>query len=201
VLLRVQSLRKLSTARFQLQVETTFEIVFLYATQQLTISEAVVNRTLVNLPIYPISMISVRSATADDVPVMMEIAKHAVTAAQWGLTQYEQMFSSERAVLVIEENGKVMGFIVGRGLGSEWEIENVAVSGSARRRGLGSHLLGEFLHHVRSSGGQEVFLEVRESNRAARALYEKWAFLEAGRRKSYYQNPREDALILKFYFP
>ena len=72
---------------------------------------------------------------------------------------------------------------------------------SARRRGLGSHLLGEFLHHVQSNGGREVFLEVRESNRAARELYEKWAFIEAGRRKSYYQDPPEDALVLKFYFP
>jgi [ribosomal protein S18]-alanine N-acetyltransferase len=146
-------------------------------------------------------MIKVRPAIADDVPIMMEIAKHSLTAAQWSPTQYEQMFSSGRVVLVIEENGSVMGFIVGRCLGSEWEIENVAVRGAARRRGLGSHLLGEFLHYVRSSGGHEVFLEVRESNRAARALYEKWAFLEAGRRKSYYQNPQEDALILKFYFP
>ena len=86
-------------------------------------------------------------------------------------------------------------------MASEWEIENIAVAGAARRRGLGSHLMGEFLHHVRSSGGKEVSLEVRESNSAARALYEKWAFLEAGRRKGYYQDPPEDALILKFYFP
>jgi ribosomal-protein-alanine N-acetyltransferase len=85
--------------------------------------------------------------------------------------------------------------------GSEWEIENVAVSGPARRRGLGSHLLGAFLDLVRSRGGIEVYLEVRESNRAARALYEKWAFQEAGRRKSYYRDPDEDALVLRFSFP
>jgi len=54
---------------------------------------------------------------------------------------------------------------------------------------------------VRSRGGIDVYLEVRESNHAARALYEKWAFQEAGRRKSYYRDPDEDALLLRFSFP
>ena len=146
-------------------------------------------------------MIRVRAAVADDLSQMMEIAKRSITAAQWTPEQYQQMLSSGRVVLVIEEDNRVMGFIAGRGAAEEWEIENVAVAAPARRRGLGSHLLGEFLHHVRGKQGKEVFLEVRESNHPARKLYEKWAFIETGRRKSYYQNPPEDALILKFYFP
>src|SRR5947209_7613487 len=146
-------------------------------------------------------MIRVRAAVAGDLPEIMEIAKRSVTAAQWTLEQYQQMLSSGRVVMVVEEDGRVMGFIAGRGAAEEWEIENIAIAAPARRRGLGSHLLGEFLHHVRSNHGREVFLEVRESNRAARRLYEKWAFIEAGRRTLYYQNPPEDALVLKFYFP
>lgn len=145
-------------------------------------------------------MLLVRPATAADLSRMMEIARHAVTAAQWSRPQYEQAFTSGRLIMVIEEDSAVVGFVVGRGAAGEWEIENIAVTGTARRRGLGSRLLGEFLHHIRSSGAAEVFLEVRESNRAARKLYEKWAFIEAGRRKSYYQDPQEDALVLKFYF-
>jgi ribosomal-protein-alanine N-acetyltransferase len=98
-----------------------------------------------------------------------------------------------------------MGFLVGRSIGAEgnqeWEIENVAVSGPARRRGMGSRLLGEFLRLVHHQGGREVFLECRESNHAARKLYERWAFVEAGRRKAYYQNPVEDALILRLSLP
>jgi ribosomal-protein-alanine N-acetyltransferase len=101
----------------------------------------------------------------------------------------------------VEQSGNVVGFIVGRQVEHEWEIENIAVTGSARRCGLGSRLVGELLDLVRSRGGKSVFLEVRESNRAARSLYEKWAFLEVGRRRMYYQNPAEDALILKFIFP
>jgi ribosomal-protein-alanine N-acetyltransferase len=146
------------------------------------------------------SSIRVRRAEIEDITRMMEIARRSATAAQWERSHYEQCFAPERIALVIEENGSVMGFLVGRSLGNEWEIENIAVTADARRRGLGSHLLGEFLHHVRGSGGKAVLLEVRESNHAARALYEKWAFIVAGQRKAYYQDPLEDALILKFSF-
>src|SRR5215831_14693670 len=145
-------------------------------------------------------MIRVRHAQPADLPRMMAIARHAVTAAQWNAAQYQEIFSSRRVTLVVEENGEVAGFVVSRAVSHEWEIENIAVIGTARRRGLGTHLLGEFLHHVQSSGGRQVVLEVRESNRSARTLYEKWAFIEAGRRKSYYSDPTEDALVMKFYF-
>jgi [ribosomal protein S18]-alanine N-acetyltransferase len=148
-------------------------------------------------------MIAVRPGTAADLPQLMAIARHSATAAQWSPAQYENLVSSDtdREFLVVVEDGNVCGFIVGREAAQEWEIENVAVSGSARRRGLGSRLLSEFLDRVRARGGAEVYLEVRESNRAARELYEKWGFVEGGRRKSYYQDPPEDALLLRFSFP
>ncbi len=104
-------------------------------------------------------------------------------------------------MLVIEEQGPVAGFIVGQSIADQWDIENIAVASPSQRKGLGSRLLGEFLHHVRSSGAVAVYLEVRESNQAARNLYEKWGFSEAGRRRSYYVEPLEDALVLKFIFP
>jgi [ribosomal protein S18]-alanine N-acetyltransferase len=154
-------------------------------------------------------MIRVRPARSQDVPRLMEIASHSPTAARWNLPAYAKLFAPGTppglAGLVIEEDGQTMGFLVGRSVDAlgehEWEIENVAVSGPARRRGLGSRLLGEFVRMVRERGGREVFLEVRESNLAARKLYEKWAFVEAGRRKAYYQDPAEDALILRLSFP
>ncbi|HEY7404469.1 MAG TPA: ribosomal protein S18-alanine N-acetyltransferase [Candidatus Angelobacter sp.] len=149
-------------------------------------------------------MIRVRNATAEDVPRLVEIAAHSVTAAQWNQSDYLQLFAQQslqpRLVLVVEEEAEVVGFIVGKQIDHECEIENVAVIAKARKRGLGTRLLGEFLELVRERGGREIWLEVRESNLAARALYEKWAFVEAGRRKAYYQGPEEDALILKFYF-
>jgi ribosomal-protein-alanine N-acetyltransferase len=153
-------------------------------------------------------MIRVRPARSQEVPRLMEIASHSPTAARWSQTAYAKLFAPdaprELVGLVIDEEGQAKGFLVGRSVSPdnhEWEIENVAISGSARRRGLGSHLLGEFIRLVRERGGREIFLEVRESNRAALKLYEKWAFVEAGRRKAYYHDPPEDALILRFSFP
>lgn len=145
----------------------------------------------------------VRTATPADIPAMMALEHHAVTAAHWRPAQYEGLFSATagaRLALVIEEE-RVCGFIVARLLPDEWEIENVAVAGPARRRGLGTRLLGELLQMARARGVASVFLEVRESNHAARSLYEKWAFREAGRRKRYYSDPPEDAILYRLSFP
>src|SRR5215472_1081006 len=117
-----------------------------------------------------LEMIRVRRATPGDIPRMMEIAKRAVTASQWERIHYEQMFLSVRLAMVIEEDALVLGFIVGRGTAGEWEIENIAVSGSGRRRGLGTRLLGEFLHHIRGNGARVVYLEVRVQPGGTRPL-------------------------------
>ena len=149
-------------------------------------------------------MVRVRPAEPRDLPRLKQIAAHAATGAQWNPAEYENLFSGDatqgRTALVLEDDNEVAGFIVGRQIADEWEIENVAIHGPARRRGLGACLLGEFLDLARGRGGKQVFLEVRESNHAARGLYEKWAFTEAGRRKMYYHNPDEDALILALRF-
>ncbi len=145
----------------------------------------------------------IRSATAADIPDLMTLQKHAATAAHWSAQHYEAALSGEgpaRVALVIQEEVGVQGFIVGRVLGEEWEIENIAVAGPARRRGLGTRLLGEFLDLARGRGANAVFLEVRESNLAARRLYEKWAFVECGRRKLYYREPEEDAIVYQIGF-
>ena len=134
----------------------------------------------------------------------MGIQQHSVTASAWTREHYlviTKRQNDRRHALVIEEDGEVGGFIIGSKIGDEWEIENVAVKPDARRRGLGSHLVGEFINLAKVIGAKAIFLEVRESNRAAKALYEKWAFTEEGRRKAYYTDPVEDALVLKFSFP
>ena len=145
----------------------------------------------------------IRPATPADVPAMMALERRAVTAAHWSESDYLRLFLpfGDRLALVLEEEEVVEGFIVASGVGTEWEIENIAVAGPARRRGLGAHLLVELLDQARAAGARNIFLEVRESNRAARALYEKWAFVESGRRKCYYHQPDEDAILYRFTFP
>lgn len=147
--------------------------------------------------------LSIRPATSADLPAMMALEKHAATAAHWSAGQYEAMFRASdtaRVALVLDEEAGLQGFVITRVVGADWEIENIAVAGPARRRGLGTRLLGELLDLARAKGAAAVFLEVRESNHAARALYEKWAFLESGRRRRYYQDPVEDAILYRIDF-
>jgi len=145
----------------------------------------------------------IRPAVPADIPAMMQLVIHSATASQWSRAQYERVLRKETRpglTLVIEEENIVRGFLVAHEVAGEWEIENIAVAAAARRRGMGTRLLGEFLNRVRSHGGTCVFLEVRESNRVARLLYEKWAFEESGRRSRYYTEPQEDAIVYRLNF-
>jgi ribosomal-protein-alanine N-acetyltransferase len=151
----------------------------------------------------PALQMRIRRATAADIPALMALENHAATAAHWSMEQYETAFSGEapsRVILILDEESCVHGFIAGRALGEEWEVENVVIAGRARRRGFATRLLGEFLDLARGRGAGTVFLEVRESNLAARRLYEKWAFVESGRRRLYYRAPEEDAIVYRMEF-
>lgn len=142
----------------------------------------------------------IRPATPTDIPAMLRLVNHSATAARWSREQFEHVFGEDpprRVALVIEEAVGVQGFLVAREVAGEWEIENIAITGPARRRGLGTRLLGAFLDQARVQGASAVFLEVRESNHAARLLYEKWAFLESGQRANYYTEPQEDAIVYR----
>jgi len=150
----------------------------------------------------PALQMRIRRATAADIPDLMTLERHAPAAAHWSTEQYEIAFSGKppyRVLLILEEAG-LQAFIAGRTLDKEWEIENIIVAEPVRRRGLGARLLGEFLDLARARGADAVFLEVRESNLAARRLYEKWAFVESGRRKLYYREPEEDAIVYQLGF-
>jgi len=144
-----------------------------------------------------------REALPTDLSRVLQIARECRDAAQWPDREFEQIVVPDalahRIALVILENDHVQGFIIGRAAGDQWEIENVAVNPLKRRHGLGAELVREFLNRTRN-GAKEVFLEVRESNLNARKLYEKMGFVQIGRRKFYYQEPPEDAILLRFSF-
>ena len=77
------------------------------------------------------------------------------------------------------------------------EILNIATDKKMRRQGIGTHLLQELLRLARELALTEIFLEVRRSNAAAIALYERFGFVQIGIRKGYYEQPPEDALLYK----
>jgi ribosomal-protein-alanine N-acetyltransferase len=145
-----------------------------------------------------------------DVPAMMDLERQSPAAAHWSRGQHEALFvtaegqpQSERFALVVEGEGEspeILAFLVAHRVDLEWELENIVVAAAARRRGVGTHLLGEFVAHAREEQGSGIFLEVRESNRSARALYRKAGFEEVGLRKSYYSNPVEDAILCRVWF-
>jgi ribosomal-protein-alanine N-acetyltransferase len=135
---------------------------------------------------------------------MMNLERQSPAAAHWSRRQYEDLFiaaenqKSERTAWVVEvedETAKALAFLVAHQIDAEWELENIVVAESARLRGVGARLLNELLAYARAARGRAVFLEVRESNHRARALYRKAGFAETGSRKNYYVNPPEDAIL------
>ncbi len=95
-----------------------------------------------------------------------------------------------------EETGEVLGYAGMEFVCGEGYLDNVAVFPKARRQGAGKALVGALLTYAKAHGGSFVTLEVRPSNAAAIALYESLGFAEAGRRRHFYRDPMEDALLL-----
>ena len=91
----------------------------------------------------------------------------------------------------------VVGYVLAMVMGPEGEIADIAVAPEARGRGVGGVLLDRVMALVQHEGVGTIYLEVRESNVAARRLYESRAFRLVGRRRRYYQHPVEDALVLR----
>ena len=99
--------------------------------------------------------------------------------------------------LVATEGEQVAGYIGSQTVMDETDMMNVAVHPDFRRQGIAQALVSTLVEKLREKGSHCLTLEVRASNTPASALYEKLGFLEIGRRKNYYRNPREDALILR----
>ena len=99
--------------------------------------------------------------------------------------------------LVAEKGGALAGYIGSQSVLDAADMMNVAVALDARRGGIAEALIGSLIAQLDANGVRSLSLEVRVSNDAARALYEKLGFSEVGRRKNYYAKPKEDALILR----
>ena len=99
--------------------------------------------------------------------------------------------------LVATEGETVAGYIGSQTVMDETDMMNVAVHPDFRRQGIAEALIHSLVEQLKAMGSHCLTLEVRASNAPAIALYEKLGFSEIGRRKNYYRNPREDALILR----
>lgn len=96
--------------------------------------------------------------------------------------------------------GELAGYIGGRTVVGETEIFNVGVAPKFRRNGIAKALIEKFIETVKEKGTEQIFLEVRASNLPAIALYEKAGFVFCGIRKDYYDDPKENALLMRLAF-
>ena len=136
-------------------------------------------------------MVSLRRATEADLDEIWRLQSACGQAAQWKPAEY---LVHECVVATVED--RLVGFAVARRTApDEIEILNVAVDEASRRRGIGRSLIRELIG--KSPG--TVFLEVRQSNLAARKLYHSLGFEAAGVRQDYYSEPMESAIVMKFH--
>lgn len=120
--------------------------------------------------------------------------------APWDANSLQTLLASPGVFAVAEADG----FILVRVVADEAEILTLAVRPAARRAGLGGRLVEAAVVRAAALGSDRMFLEVAEDNQAARTLYARAGFQEAGRRRGYYSRAdgsREDALVLALNFP
>jgi tRNA threonylcarbamoyladenosine biosynthesis protein TsaB len=144
----------------------------------------------------------IRPMVHADIPPVIAIANGLPDAPHWRTEVYQDMLdparNPARICLVAEESGRrLVGFGVMVLIPPQAELEAIAVTKEHQRRGIAGSLLSDLLTELKRFDITEVILEVRESNRAARAFYRESEFFETGRRRSYYADPQEDALLLK----
>ncbi len=139
----------------------------------------------------------IRAMRSDDLPRVMEVEREAYTMP-WTEATFRGLLRRRDADLFVAEiEGEIAGYAVFWAVLDQGELGNVASAPDFRRRGVARALIDAVLERAAERGVREVFLEVRISNDGARRLYESYGFVEVGRRRNYYMEPLEDALVMK----
>ena len=154
------------------------------------------------------------STTAHSIPItnmtehdLLEVVEIEETSglSRWGWSAYYAELQGRNSHLMLvariasqerTRRSKLAGYIVGRMGADELHINNVAVREDYRRRGIGRRLLDRILEEGKRSGATAAFLELRAGNKVALALYEECGFRVTSRRKHYYSDPVEDAMVM-----
>ena len=120
----------------------------------------------------------------------------------WSRKQLEEICSAgcAAALAAVTPDGTVVGYASAQAVLDEGNINNVAVCPQSRRQGVGSALLEALRLFAAERKLSFLTLEVRASNMGARALYARHGYQEVGRRKNYYEFPREDAILMTLEF-
>lgn len=133
----------------------------------------------------------------EDLDQVMEIEEKSFSDP-WDRSFFSQDIDNPSALpLVAKVSERVTGYVCLWKMLDEIQITNIAVSPHMRRRGIGKQMMEKMLRKAQEEDYRRITLDVRISNQPGIGLYEKFGFREAGRRKNYYRQPPEDALILE----
>jgi len=139
--------------------------------------------------------LQVRRLTYADLPHVIAIERRAFPTP-WSLAMFVLELSKPSGIcLATTRAGALAGYLVCSRYDAVWHLMNVAVDSRLLRRGIASALIDR-LFEIADRQGERYTLEVRESNRAAIRLYEGFGFRADGRRRGYYHDNREDAVIM-----
>ncbi len=138
----------------------------------------------------------IRSMNLEDIEDILEIENDLFTSP-WSIEMFVHEILNHKAFVLCDVSEKrIVGYTCGWKVLDEYQITNVGIAISYQRRGLAEFLLLEVIKIMLKDYCFNYFLEVRESNKPAIQLYRKLGFIEIGKRKNYYNNPVENALIM-----
>lgn len=139
--------------------------------------------------------LDIRRLTYADLPQVIAIERRAFSTP-WSLAMFVLELSKPTGIcLAALRDGRVVGYLVCSRYDTVWHVMNVAVDDRLLRQGIASVLM-ERLFDEADGDGEQYTLEVRTSNGSAIQLYERFGFRAAGRRRGYYHDNREDAVIM-----
>jgi ribosomal-protein-alanine acetyltransferase len=141
----------------------------------------------------------IEKTSAENIPALVQIEIEN-NLSSWGEKGFENEIKNSNSVLLVcleKKSKKTLGFILARLITPEFEILNIAVLNEHKRQGIGGALLQSVIDIAVKNECSDCWLEMRETNFRARGFYQKFGFIEAGKRKNYYTNPREDAILFK----
>ena len=139
--------------------------------------------------------LEIRSLAYADLPQVIAIERRAFTTP-WSLAMFVLELSKPSGIcLAAVRGGRLVGYLVCSRYDTVWHVMNVAVDDRLWRQGIAKALLGRLFERA-DAPGEQYTLEVRPSNVAAIRLYEEFGFHAAGKRRGYYHDNREDAVIM-----
>ncbi len=143
----------------------------------------------------------IRELSHADLTAVVNIQTRTPLAAQWSQADHAKLASDPLGLVLVAELDtaippSIVGFAAFHRVLDEAELRNMAVDPAYQRQGVGRELLAQARPRLLEQGVRDVYLEVRASNLPAQQLYYSAGFLLSSRRKDYYSNPREDALVM-----